>query len=119
MAFKEFTQYTVADRKQVTIRLNGFLFISSSLLNIFNPKYFNFVEIYIDQEALDIGIKFVEAQPETSYRNIKFEKSGMIIDVSHVLRYLGFDYLKNKFNSNVRNIDGMLVFSVKYIKKRR
>ena len=61
---------------------NQFLFISSRILKRFNPKNYNFVEIYIDEESIQIGIKFIENKPEKYYRNIKISSPEGKIDES-------------------------------------
>lgn len=117
MTFRLFTEYGAASRTQVTIRTNELLFISKTTLKQFDAEESNFAVIYIDELSLNVGIQFHKNEPNTNFRKISQEKSGVSINISPILKYLGIGSVRKKFMSDVENREGMLIFSIKCLKE--
>ena len=118
MGFRKFTEYGAASRKQLSLRANSVLFVSKNILNQIDQLDSNFVVIFINEETLDVGLKFLKDDPKGARRKLTKESAGVSLNISPVLKCLGIKKFKKGVSIDFEKGDEMLIFSLKsYVKE--
>lgn len=114
MTFVPFKRFGASSRTSLTLRTSGLLFISYKILDNFNASNAEAAIIMYDDEIPKIAIKFLEKfDGAAECRKILKEKSGVILNITAVLRHYGINGIKEKINFLVKEEDNLLIIDLR------
>lgn len=95
MAFILFTGFPSGVKGHVTLRNSGYVFIPGVYLHEIGAFSHQYAAIFLDEQIKKIAVQFSESK-EIGYKKVIQEKTGVSLNVSAILRYMGLTAPKKR-----------------------
>lgn len=127
MAFEKFTHYRNSNKNALSLRSNGTLFIRDAMLDKYGGKDCDVVEIYIDEDNYNIGVKLLNTKnmndKTKNIRRLSVEKFGKHFNIKKVLKYFGITHVGNVktlvIDDEASESENMIVIDIKQLTNKK
>lgn len=118
MGFRPFTEHRSSLRNFLTLRVSGAVFISGHILNKIHGHEPAAVCLFVDEENLLVGLKFMDVYDGAikECRKVLKEKSGVSVSIQPILRFFDIPKLTKKVDLAVKEEEKMLILDLKALR---